>query len=80
MDWKARITADPEILCGKPVIRGTRLSVEFILGLLGQNWTEADIKDNYPTVSHDDISACLLYAAESLQTERVYPLPQAKAI
>jgi uncharacterized protein (DUF433 family) len=46
----------------KPVIRNTRLSVDFILGLLGQDWTEADIISNYPGLTHDDIAACLCYA------------------
>jgi len=69
-----RILIDPEILAGKPVIRGTRLSVDFILGLLGQNWTEGDVIRNYPGVTHEDITACLLYASESLMNEKVYPL------
>jgi uncharacterized protein (DUF433 family) len=72
--WQDRITIDPAILTGKPVIRGTRLSVDFIVGLLGQGWAEADIFRNYPGVTHEDIAACLSYASEVLQSERVYPL------
>lgn len=64
MHWKARIVIDPQILAGKPVIRGTRLAVDFTLGLLAQAWSEADIKRNYPGISHDDIAACLEYASE----------------
>jgi len=75
MTWQDRITLDPAVLAGKPVIRNTRLSVDFILGLLGQDWTEADILRNYPGLTHDDIAACLRYASEVLQAERVYPLP-----
>jgi uncharacterized protein (DUF433 family) len=53
----ARIVLDPAILAGKPVIRGTRLSVDFIIGLLADGWTEADILRNYPGLTHDDITA-----------------------
>lgn len=68
-----RITLDPAILVGKPVIRGTRLSVEFIIGLMAEGWTEADILRNYPGVSREDIAACLGYARDLLQSEKVYP-------
>jgi uncharacterized protein (DUF433 family) len=74
MTWQDRITIDPALLAGKPVIRNTRLSVDFILGLLGQDWTEADILSSYPGVAHDDIAACLRYASEVLQAEKAYPL------
>jgi uncharacterized protein (DUF433 family) len=47
MNWQEYITADPDVLVGKPVIRGTRLAVEFILGLLAQGWPEQDITRNY---------------------------------
>jgi uncharacterized protein (DUF433 family) len=57
MTW--RIVADPDVLTGKPVIRNTRLSVDFIVELLGQGWTEGDILRNYPGITRDDISACL---------------------
>lgn len=69
-----RVVLDPDVLVGKPVIRGTRLSVEFIVGLLAEGWTEADILRNYPGVTHEDVAACLHYAAEVLQSDRVYPL------
>lgn len=68
-----RIVLDPTILVGKPVIRGTRLSVEFIIGLLADGWTEADIFENYPGISHDDVLACLAYARDRLKDERIYP-------
>lgn len=74
MDWRGRIIVDPAVLTGKPVIRGTRLSVDFIVGLLGQGWGETEILQNYPGVTHDDIAACLNYASEVLQAEKVYPL------
>src|SRR5690349_2690115 len=66
-----RIVLDRAILAGKPVIRGTRLSVEFVISLLADGWSEADILDNYPGISHDDILACLAYAQDMLKHERV---------
>ncbi|WP_296335130.1 DUF433 domain-containing protein [Reyranella sp.] len=53
-----RIVLDPAILAGKPVIRGTRLSVEFIIGLLADGWSEAAIVENYSGMAHDDVLAC----------------------
>ena len=71
--WQERIVVDPAILVGKPVIKGTRLAVEFIVQLLAEGWSEADILQNYPTLSHEDILACLAYASARLQSEKVYP-------
>jgi uncharacterized protein (DUF433 family) len=61
----SRIEVNPEVLCGKPVIRGTRLAVEFIVGLLADGWSNADIRLNYPGVTDEDMTACLKYAAGS---------------
>ena len=72
-----RITIDPAILVGKPIIRGTRLSVEFVVGLLGDGWSEAKVLRNYPNITHEDIAACLRYAADVLRAERLYPLATA---
>jgi uncharacterized protein (DUF433 family) len=69
-----RIVVDPNILVGKPVVRGTRLAVEFVIDLLAQGWTEAEVLRNYPSLTRDDILACLAYASYRLKTERVYPL------
>jgi uncharacterized protein (DUF433 family) len=69
------IIADPQVLGGKPVIRGTRLAVEFILDLLAAGWEEGELLENYPQLSRDDIRACLTYAADMLREERGYPLP-----
>ena len=68
-----RITLDRAVLAGKPVIRGTRLSVEFIIGLMADGWGEADILANYPGITHEDILACLAYARDTLSSEKVYP-------
>jgi uncharacterized protein (DUF433 family) len=74
MDWQDHITIDSAILVGKPVIRGTRLAVEFILDLLAQGWTEAEILRNYPGLTPEDIRACLAYASATLKAEKVYPV------
>lgn len=74
MDWKARIVADPGVLVGKPVVKGTRISVEMVVALLAKGWTQQQILENYPGLTLDDIRACLAYAAELLQSERLYPV------
>ena len=79
MDWKQRIIVDPKILVGKPVIKGTRLAVEFIVELLGQCWDESEILRNYPGITHEDIAACLMYASNILKAEKVYPLELSQA-
>ena len=73
-DWQERIVIDPEILVGKPVVRGTRLSVEFIIDLLAQGWPETEILRNYPGLAEEDIHACLAYASSILRAEKVYPM------
>lgn len=78
MDWKEHIVIDADILVGKPVIRGTRISVEFILDLLAQGWLETDILSNYPSLKSEDIRAALQYATHILKEEKVYSLPGMK--
>ncbi len=63
MDWQDRIEINPRVLVGKPVVRGTRLAVEFIIDLLAQGWPEAEILRNYPGLAHEDVRACLAYAS-----------------
>jgi len=58
-----RIVVNPEILAGKPVVRGTRLSVEFVLELLAAGQSESEVLANYPGLSREDILACLPYAS-----------------
>lgn len=79
MDWQERIVVDPKILVGKPVIKGTRLAVEFIVELLAQGWPENEILRNYPGVTHDDIAACLKYATSILKAEKIYPFQLSQA-
>jgi len=75
MDWQERIELNPEVLVGKPVVKGTRIAVEFIIELLGQGWTEAQVLENYPQLRHEDILAALRYTSELLKEEAVYSLP-----
>ena len=61
-NWKDRIIIDEAVLTGKPVIKGPRLAVEFIIDLLAHGWSEAEILENYPGTVVEDIRACLAYA------------------
>jgi uncharacterized protein (DUF433 family) len=74
-DWQERIVVDPKVLVGKPLIRGTRLSVEFILDLLANDWTIEQVLSEYPQLVREDVMAVLKYAAEMAKEEKVYPLP-----
>jgi len=76
-EWENRIEINPRILVGKLVVKGTRLSVEFIIDLLAQGWPESEILRNYPGLVQEDIQACLAYASAMLRSERVYPLVMA---
>jgi uncharacterized protein (DUF433 family) len=68
MSWPDRIVVDPNVLAGKPVVRGTRLAVEFILDLLAAGQSEADIVANYPGLVREDVVACLAYAQHAPET------------
>ena len=69
-----RIVVDSKILTGKPVIRGTRIAVEFVVDLLAAGWGHEQILASYPHLAEEDIRACLAYASELLREERVFPL------
>jgi len=73
INWQDRISLDPKILVGKPVIKGTRMAVEFVIDLLANGWTESEILRNYPRLTHEDIQACLCYASSMMKSEHVYP-------
>jgi len=75
MDWETRITLNPDILVGKPIIKGTRIAVEFIIDLLAQGWGIDEILRNYPGITVEDIQACLSYASVMLKSEKVYAIP-----
>ena len=74
MTWRDRIEVNEAVLAGKPVVKGSRLAVEFLIELMARGWTEARILENYPGLTGDDLRACLAYAHEVLAGEKVYPL------
>ena len=74
MTWEERIVIDPAVATGKPIVRGTRMTVEFILGLMAEGWSQEEILDNYPQLAREDLLAALAYAQETLSSEKVYPL------
>jgi uncharacterized protein (DUF433 family) len=73
-DWAKWIESSPDIMLGKPVIVGTRITVELILERLGAGETEADLLEAYPHLSQDAIRAALAFAADALRSEAAYPL------
>jgi len=68
-----RVTMNPDIMVGKPVIRGTRLTVQHIVGLLASGMTEDEIVSEYDGLTHDDIQACLLFATKALEDTTFVP-------
>jgi len=72
-----RITIDPDVLVGKPVIRGTRLSVEFILNLLAHGATPDEVVQEYDGLAIEDVQACLLFASRALEDTEFMPLSEA---
>ena len=75
MNWQEHITAAPAVLVGKPVIKGTRLAVEFILELIAEGWSEADLLRNYPGLTRDQMLACVAYAKDRLSEEKLLAVP-----
>ena len=75
MDWRPFIHSDPNIVVGKPVVRGTRLAVDFILSLYAAGWSEAQILENYPTLTQEALQAVHAFAAERVREETFYALP-----
>ena len=74
MDWRNHIHSDPEILSGKPVVNGTRLSVDFLLELLANGWSEEQLLDSYPNLTRGSLRAVFAFAAESTRDERAFKL------
>ncbi|MEX2285032.1 MAG: DUF433 domain-containing protein [Gemmatimonadota bacterium] len=74
MTWREYIHSDPQILGGKPVVKGTRLAVDFLLGLFAEGWTQDRILENYPQLTPDSLRAVFAYAAETLQDDTVFPV------
>ena len=74
MDLNERITVDPNLLLGKPTIRGLRISVEQILLALASGVSPEELRKDYPELEPEDILACIGYAAALVSSERVYPV------
>lgn len=69
-----RITTDPKVMTGKPIIKGTRITVEVILRKLAQGITTEEILESYPHLEQEDIQAAISYAKDRVEEERVYPM------
>jgi uncharacterized protein (DUF433 family) len=78
-DWRDRITADPGILVGKPIIKGTRISVELILGWLASGWSFEQILESYPHITREDVLAALAFAAEMMREDEYIAIRKASA-
>jgi uncharacterized protein (DUF433 family) len=74
MDRRDRIHSDPEILSGEPVVKGTRLSVEFLLELFANGWSEEQVLEGYPNLTPESLRAVFAFAAESARDERTFEL------
>lgn len=79
MNWHDHISTDPAILVGKPCIKGTRISVELILGWLANEWTFDMIMESYPRLTREDILAALAFAAEMMREEEYVAIHKASA-
>ncbi|MEN8150379.1 MAG: DUF433 domain-containing protein [Planctomycetota bacterium] len=74
MTWQDHIEVNEAVLAGKPVVKGSRLAVEYLIELMARGWTEEQILENYPGLTSADLRACLAYAHEVLSGEKVFPL------
>lgn len=72
--WAEHIVSDPEVLGGKPVVRGTRISVEFVLGLFASGWTQDKVLESYPSLTPEALRAVFAYAADVLHEEIILPV------
>jgi uncharacterized protein (DUF433 family) len=79
VNWNERITTDPAVLCGKPIIKGTRLSVEFLLGLFAEGWTTAQVLESYPQLTPADLQALFDYAGECVRDEELVAVHESPA-
>lgn len=75
MPWSERIVVDSGVLAGKPVVRGTRLSVAFLLELLAAGRSEAEILADYPGLTREDLLACISFASYLADEYKAYPIP-----
>ncbi|AKP52237.1 DUF433 domain-containing protein [Cyclobacterium amurskyense] len=72
MEWRTYISADQNVLLGKPTVKGTRISVEHIIGLLAQGWTEKQILENHPRLTKESLQAVFSYIQECLKDGLLY--------
>ena len=75
IDWRKFIHSDPDVLLGKPTVKGTRLSVEFILELFTEGWTEQQVIENYPTLTKESLRAVFAFATDCMREELLYAIP-----
>ena len=78
-NWKDRITVDPDILVGKPIIKGTRISVELLMGRLADGWTMEQILESYPRVTREDVLAAIAFVTEVFREEDYVAIKKASA-
>ncbi len=79
MDWRERVIVDPNILVGKPVIKGTRISVELLMDRLSDGWTMEDILAAYPHISREDVLAAISFVTEIFKEEDYVAIGKASA-
>lgn len=78
-DWRERITVDPAILVGKPIIRGTRISVELLMDRLADGWTVEQIIDSYPRLTREDVLSAIAFVTEVFREEDYVAVQKASA-
>lgn len=76
MKWHNHIHSNSAVLLGKPIIKGTRISVELIVELFALGWTQTQILESYPRISEQDIQAVFFYLSDCLKEELYFPIPQ----
>jgi uncharacterized protein (DUF433 family) len=78
-DWRLWIVADPAVMQGKPVVKGTRITVELILEKLAAGESTAQVVEEHPNLSVEAVQAALAFAADALRADVIYPTPQPSA-
>jgi len=76
MDWKERVGSDPEVCGGRPRIKGTRLTVEFLLSLKAAGWSEETILSEYPQLAEEDLKAVFAFIQAVIEEDRFFPFPR----
>lgn len=77
MDWKNHVTVNPDILAGKPIVRGTRISVELLMDRLADGWSVEQILEAYPHLTREDVLAAIAFVAEIFREERFIAIQKA---